>query len=241
MTKFDTAKKTIIVTAKAIKQFASILFDHLKDAINFVITKIDTKKALTDVSKAIIVSILSYSLVIAAGYHFIKKIDALNFLSDGYHNFSSLLTQFSHKSEPYIYDDKKAAELEKEANELKKQNNSNSTQAASTSEKIVVNCTIYSKVWGSVGAWQIKLDADSSSAYVITIGQPNSWTALTSSLLDRNIPLKDRVSAEGARFYMMGDSDHMFALNRDTMQFRYGASDTGSSEWGNCRIAPKGL
>ena len=124
MNKFDTAKKTIIVTAKAIKQFASILFDHLKDAINFVITKIDTKKTLTDVSKAIIVSILSYSLVIAASYHFIKKIDALNFLSNGYHNLSSLVTQFSHKSEPYIYDAKKAAELENEANELKKQRQS---------------------------------------------------------------------------------------------------------------------
>jgi hypothetical protein len=49
------------------------------------------------------------------------------------------------------------------------------------------------------------------------------------------------VSPEGARFFMMGDNNHMFALNRDTMQFRYGASYTGNSDWGNCKIAPKGL
>jgi hypothetical protein len=125
----DKIKKIITETFQAIKLLFFVLFDHIKTAIDFVITKIDTKKTLTDANKAIIVSLLSYSVVFATGYNLIKKIDALNFLSNGYHNLSSLVTQFSHKSEPYIYDAKKAAELENEANELKKQGQSDQYKA----------------------------------------------------------------------------------------------------------------
>lgn len=46
MTKFGSVKKTIITNAQAIKQFSSMLFDHLKTAIDFVITKIDTKNLI---------------------------------------------------------------------------------------------------------------------------------------------------------------------------------------------------
>lgn len=112
----DKIKKIITETFQAIKLLFFVLFDHIKTAIDFVITKIDTKKTLTDANKAIIVSLLSYSVVFATGYNLIKKIEVFNFFS--------LVSQFSNKSEPYIYDAKKAAELENEANELKNQRQS---------------------------------------------------------------------------------------------------------------------
>jgi len=117
----DKIKKIITETFQAIKLLFFVLFDHIKTAIDFVITKIDTKKTLTDANKAIIVSLLSYSVVFATGYNLIKKIEVFNFFS--------LVSQFSNKSEPYIYDAKKAAELENEANELKKQGQSDQYKA----------------------------------------------------------------------------------------------------------------
>ena len=144
MTKFGSVKKTIIINAQAIKQFSSMLFDHLKTAIDFVITKIDTKKTLSDPNKVIIVTLLSYSVVFATGYNLIKKIEVLPAFSYGYHQLSNLIVKFSHKSEPYIYDDKKAAELENEANELKKQRQADQYTAQQnklSKVNVIVTCT----------------------------------------------------------------------------------------------------
>ena len=68
-------KKQTVDIAQAIKSFAIVLLDHLKNGIDFVITKIDTKKSLSAAKKATLVSFLSYSIVLAGGYHFIKKFD----------------------------------------------------------------------------------------------------------------------------------------------------------------------
>jgi hypothetical protein len=70
-------KKQTIDIVQAIKSFALVLFDHLKNGIDFVITKIDTKKSLSAAKKATLVSFLSYSIVLAGGYHFVKKFDIL--------------------------------------------------------------------------------------------------------------------------------------------------------------------
>ena len=40
-------KKQTIDIAQAIKSFVLVLFDHLKNGVDFVITKIDTKKSLS--------------------------------------------------------------------------------------------------------------------------------------------------------------------------------------------------
>jgi hypothetical protein len=68
-------KKQTIDIAQAIKSFVLVLFDHLKNGVDFVITKIDTKKSLSAAKKATLVSFLSYSIVLAGGYHVIKKFD----------------------------------------------------------------------------------------------------------------------------------------------------------------------
>jgi hypothetical protein len=118
MAKFDTVKKTIIVTAKAIKQFASMIFDHLKNVIDIVITKIDTKKTLTDVNKSIIVSLLSYSVVFASGYHVLKKYEFVSFFGSTYHSLSDALVYSDEKSKLSEMQNVKA-ELDK-AYEIKK-------------------------------------------------------------------------------------------------------------------------
>ncbi len=105
----------------------------------------------------------------------------------------------------------------------------------------VVNCSIYSQGWGSLGAWQIALNTSTKSAYAITIGKPNAWTGITGRLLDKKLPLEERTSAQGERFFLIGNTNEMFAINRDTMKFKYGSTRTGNSEWGNCRIAPNGM
>jgi hypothetical protein len=81
MAKIDlnALKKQAIDIFQSIKSFAFILFDHLKNGIDFVITKVDTKKSLSTVKKATLVNFISYSIIIFFGYQlFIKNSNIIN-------------------------------------------------------------------------------------------------------------------------------------------------------------------
>ena len=100
MAKIDlnALKKQTIDILQSIKSFAFVLFDHLKNGVDFVITKVDTKKSLSAAKKATLVSFLSYLVVIIFSYQFIKKFEILDFFKARSHYSTQVELEAEAKS-----------------------------------------------------------------------------------------------------------------------------------------------
>ena len=85
----EKLKKQSIDIVQSIKSFALVLFDHLKNGVDYLITKIDSKRTLTDAKKATLVSFISYLIVFAVGYHFIKDAEIFSSISSSFQTSSS--------------------------------------------------------------------------------------------------------------------------------------------------------
>ena len=82
----DKLKKQTLEIAQAIKSLALVLFDHLKSGINFLITKIDTKNSLTAAKKTTLVTVISYLIVVFAGYKILFENSGPSLPSLGFKN-----------------------------------------------------------------------------------------------------------------------------------------------------------
>jgi hypothetical protein len=116
------------------------------------------------------------------------------------------------------------------------------SSATANANEVVINCTITSNM--GVGGWQISLNQQSKKAHARFLGAANAWTSITASLLDQTFELHEQEAAEGS-FYNFGVKEgsyyEVFVINRGNMQIRFASSQTGATDWGNCRHAPKGL
>ena len=104
-----------------------------------------------------------------------------------------------------------------------------------------LNCVLSNKVFG-VGGWRVVLNTTKMTASASFIGTPNSWFGLTGILLDTTYPLTADNSSDAGSFYtfglLEGQNYRLFVINRENLQFRYAASDTGMTDWGRCNRTP---
>ena len=104
-----------------------------------------------------------------------------------------------------------------------------------------LNCVLSNNVFG-VGGWRVVLNTSNMTASASFIGAPNAWAGLTGILLDNTYQLVADSYSDAGSFYRFGIVEgknyRLFMINRENLEFKYAASDTGSTKWGRCNRAP---